>query len=755
TIQFDPVSSTQVSTMLTGAVAASPGWFGTDYLPATTSGCVLYGDPLNRKATVLIGAGDRIGDGAEIRIQIDTGITNPAEIADYTLSIATSQEPNPVSSDPYSIAAPYVAPMPGIVEVFNPEGIKVYSANGPSAIQACLDKATSPGYMVEIGPGTYSENPVFLSGGTAVLAAGSAEETIVKGQWTIAVTDAITKKPTIIQGLTLEPAGGKVIAVNAGGDRITVKDCLIRKKSVFVPDTEGPETLITINADQVMVQNCSIDTTAGQAWDTGILVEETGPIFGTTITGCSFNLDMSSFYADDCGIDVFGGGRVTVTGCTFTGNSGIGYRNLSESYTFDSITGNAFTGLSKAVYYYNSSGQLTLKENTITGSTVAPVATAITATGAVELYGFSRVTMERNTLADNNGYSLIIGDAADPTQVSMAGNILSGNVYGTKNRNLTGMLDAILNYWGDPSGPTTVDNPGGTGDPIAGPSAGGGPIEYRPWLNAPVTSIKADQTISDGGTLDKSTTVGISYTSTCAVNGVSLMRYAANPGPSNPPYPVLEEGYYGVDSPNAACTTTLLFYNPNITQDSKVYYYDTLRRVWVMCSDQGVAGDGAYVYTVIQNYGNPSNANLGGAIFALVDQKSIPEAPYLGVPCVGEYDVPIEPVFAWGAVPGAVRYEITVSDDPSFTTIAFSHNVEDFTFYKTSAGEALDPNTTYYWKVRGILEDSYDPGTPATAYSVGIFTTESSTAFRGDVNGDGFVNVLDMTLIARIILGLD
>ena len=86
-------------------------------------------------------------------------------------------------------------------------------------------------------------------------------------------------------------------------------------------------------------------------------------------------------------------------------------------------------------------------------------------------------------------------------------------------------------------------------------------------------------------------------------------------------------------------------------------------------------------------------------------------------------------MFTWGAVPGSIRYEIALSEDPTFTIIEWSYNV-DQTFYKVD--EPLRFDTTYYWRVRGVLGEPYQEfgqwKTPSTPWTVGIFTTASEPA---------------------------
>lgn len=104
----------------------------------------------------------------------------------------------------------------------------------------------------------------------------------------------------------------------------------------------------------------------------------------------------------------------------------------------------------------------------------------------------------------------------------------------------------------------------------------------------------------------------------------------------------------------------------------------------------------------------------------------------LAGPAVGATDVPVQPVLSWSAYSGALWYEVTVSEDPSFAIPEFSHNVKGNTFYGVTADEALKNSTTYYWRVRGVTAEPYVQGaaviTPSGPWSTGAFTTVAAAA---------------------------
>jgi len=103
------------------------------------------------------------------------------------------------------------------------------------------------------------------------------------------------------------------------------------------------------------------------------------------------------------------------------------------------------------------------------------------------------------------------------------------------------------------------------------------------------------------------------------------------------------------------------------------------------------------------------------------------EAPFdVSGPAVGSGEVSTMPVLTWGAYPGAIHYELALSEDPSFQIPEWSHNVDN-NFY--AVADALDYSTTYYWRVRGVTGESYTVRrsvvVPAGPWVTGVFTTEA------------------------------
>jgi hypothetical protein len=104
--------------------------------------------------------------------------------------------------------------------------------------------------------------------------------------------------------------------------------------------------------------------------------------------------------------------------------------------------------------------------------------------------------------------------------------------------------------------------------------------------------------------------------------------------------------------------------------------------------------------------------------------EDIAEPFAISGPAAGASDVSLTPTLVWSQYPGAIRYQVELSEDPTFAILEWSYNV-DSTFYKLS--EPLKYSTTYYWRVRGVTAEPYLVGrnwvTPAGEWATGVFTT--------------------------------
>jgi hypothetical protein len=201
----------------------------------------------------------------------------------------------------------------------------------------------------------------------------------------------------------------------------------------------------------------------------------TGSISGGTIRGNE--CDAPSCSSDivngvqSGGVLTFGSGKVSVSKAVITAND-IGV--LSDSVPVTSsvaVTGNAISD-NRYVGVFNDSGTMTVSSDSISGNSVAGLATV-----AFSGYGDTiNLTMSNSTLS-GNGKAVwttsdgLAGDAA-PRKLNLEHNIFTGNTDGVVN-DLTTIVDAKNSYWDAADGPSVWSF--GTGQSVSAN------VNFFPW----------------------------------------------------------------------------------------------------------------------------------------------------------------------------------------------------------------------------------------------------------------------------------
>jgi len=278
----------------------------------------------------------------------------------------------------------------------------------------------------------------------------------------------------------------------------------------------------------------------------------------------------------------------------------------------------------------------------------------------VHMCGDSFITIRNNTIIDNeyggiaifsSNYITIMGNSIENSQryygvaihesghVCVIGNLMTGNSKGIwlthSSEDIVTVyndivdnteygafaddqsnLDARLNWWGDPTGPSGVGP--GNGDPVSSN------VIYEPWLTAPITSepdavglVAYNKSAQDEVLTFPNMNMEISLIGSA---NVFIALYKSNPGTD------LEGDigiYIDIYIPDAS----------QLTQISVKIYYDETRiqflglressltmhwwdgSEWRICSDAGVNTDENYVWAVIGWNTKPSLTDLSGTAF--------------------------------------------------------------------------------------------------------------------------------------------
>jgi hypothetical protein len=671
-----------------------------------------------------------LGNGALFSLTIGavSGVVNPGTPGSYTLTLATQTALGvpieaAVTSAAYTIVVPGILPLPGIVSAYSASGILM--SQSTSINTGIL--AAGIGGRVEVAAGYYDENAVINANvaGQTIIATGAAGTVIIKdvnnsgtgGVMAVSVAPVVAgvTPGVTIDGFVIQPSAtapqADMLTITAAASYVTIQNCTINS---------GTNSCINVIAASTnnAVKKSTLDATGAIGAKIGVVAAGQVAVSDTTIkVGASAT---SQAMTSAAGAPLL---PTSMTNCTVTGSSGLGVSVTAGVMTITTST------LEKMLYALSITGGTV----TMTGSTVSACGGATAGTNpAIQLTTGTTATLYNNTIKDTTAgnYAVMVGAAFVTPQMNF--NNFTGNAL---NLNDLKGINAENNYWGASTGPA------------AGSVVYAATTSTTPWLNAASTKSVAAYAASS---IVSRATVGVDVTSTKggvleAVEFIAVSQYSGNPEISTPPIAGTGKviSYYdvyvkditpGVSTPD---TVQILFYNSAITAYTKVYYAGSVSGIWTEPSKWGVNVPAGYAYCTVSTATvpatNPTILELNALPFALVEDKTT-AAPAItaaagGSPVIGSYDVSINPMFTWGVVPGAIRYEIALSEDPTFAIPEWSYNVDN-NFYKVD--EALRYDTTYYWRVRGVLGEPFQEAgawkTPSTPWATGIFTTEAEPA---------------------------
>jgi hypothetical protein len=726
----------------TATITAGPGWItgGTAWGGPTWGGggAFALGAAGTNSIVYTLVAGDEIGESAEVRVNVTGGITNPAAPGTYQLTVKTSKEVVAVSSNSYSITEPTINPLPGIVLAKNAAGILMGQFN---SIKDAIETAGIGG-RIEVGPGYYDDetastvdpanNPagpiIARHAGQTIIATGEPGTVVIKnvtsagggGEIQVTAVGTVTS-PVVIDGLTFETpvAAGvpaNMIDITAAARYITVQNCVITPGGTSGVNVAG-------GAANIKIMNNTINTVALKG-HTAIVNNGKTTISGNTINVAATCTGIAN---DDPNAPAATSALapVVISGNTITGASGTGITTANTSAAgaagYVSLTNNTLTGLNQA---------LTVTDGTVTatGNTFDACGAAVPVTHAIAVAANGNLKLKENTIKNTT--------ATGAYAISNAGNLTArfNNITGnTKNVLGTGAVVTTIdhNWWGATTGAAAGSVVGATATfPLGATSSSG---TYTTGANALTaqTTVGIDVAVLKNGaphTAASGDMIGVSKLDECPVSTTPAIAGAGG-----------VKGYYDIyfiDGGNGADKLQIKIYG-DVGPYTKVYYSGGLTGAWIECSDSGVNAAAGYAYIIVQAGTSPSLAEMTGTPFALVEDKTV-AAPNIsaaagGNPVIGAYDISIEPMFTWQAVPGAIRYELAICEDPTFAVIERNYAPEQ-PFVKVE--EALRYSTTYYWRVRGVLGEPEGSGatrvTPATPWTVGIFTTMDEPVEAGE-----------------------
>jgi len=189
------------------------------------------------------------------------------------------------------------------------------------------------------------------------------------------------------------------------------------------------------------------------------------------------------------------------------------------------------------------------------------------------------------------------------------------------NENSAEAVNALLNWWGNASGPSHSANPSGTGDAVSDS------VNFTPWLNVEYAAVKS--TATDGSTYTVDAKADASATVIKTGSGTPFIwvaSYAENPGGVFPTTAIGKWIDVYFDSSSGVTQAEIrLYYTPaeitalNLKEGSlRLYWWDSdsSNPKWVVCSSSGVNNVDHYIWARIKPAGTPTLNDLTGTPFA-------------------------------------------------------------------------------------------------------------------------------------------
>ena len=691
--------------------------------------------PAAQTLTITPSATTIIGAGSIVQLTIGSAatayVTNPPTIGTYSLTVATQTGATPpvaieaaVTSVAYSIVAPAILPLPGVVERYNSAGVLMEQTN---LLQTALTNSTA-GDSILVGAGTYDEA---ITIATSVTVTGNAATTIIKdtngsggtdGTVTISFVGTATTG-AVFDGFTVM---GNLVAADAlsiTGHKVTVRNCIFTKPGTATTAAAqnmvnyAPGALPTLAST---ITNCVFDTSLGTVIDNGIKVAAGANAIGLTVSGCTFTVD-GAIALEDSAVDTSGVGTallpITISGNTIAGASGIGVTVTAGVAT---VSDNTLSGLNQAVTV--TAGTATITGNTIDNCGLAVSTTAAAGKAAIGVTATTALSITNNNISNGPNDIIEITVGATSSNINMMFNNLTDNAKGIDNNDTVtaNTLNATHNWWGVASGPATGMN-----------VTDGAVNDTTSYLGGEATGNFA----LASATLITKTTVGVDVTATPAVATapaiIGVANYTANPQAATP-LPAIAGGFYDVYLADATAGDTasvlVKFYNANITANTTVYVWGTLGGGWqpVTAAAQGVNLFEGFAYANISTTTTPSVVALAGTPFALCEAPvAALTTPTLSSPDTGDDTVSLTPVFTWEAVATADGYYFEFADNANFVAPLVKLDGDYGRLIVTAYAYVteLPYSTPYYWRVKAVKGTVEAGNLAQSAWSTSVFVT--------------------------------
>ena len=333
-----------------------------------------------------------------------------------------------------------------------------------SSIQDAVN-AADPGDEIRVGPGTFTEqvtvneqvsllgNQVGVDASSASRTGLPATETVVTGPggttpFNVTVSDVVIDGFTV-EGVTSGTTFGFGIVLGAGTSGSEIRNNIIQNNIAGLSLANASATNQTVIEGNLFRNN-----------------NQPGPVSGTGIYTDQFNA----------------GGALTnvlIQDNTFENNDNvavlIGPTDASLPASNITIADNVMTDNGNGILLFNTLNSA-ITGNEITGSAGSQIVIG---------GGVDGLTIANNIIEDGLSRGIRIGDFGGGSanqNITITGNSIEGNAGAgleIEPGGYIGTLNAENNFWGSASGPTSPENPGGTGQAIIDPN---NQVDFEPFL---------------------------------------------------------------------------------------------------------------------------------------------------------------------------------------------------------------------------------------------------------------------------------
>jgi hypothetical protein len=696
-------SSFTVGSSITATITAGSGLISSAGTTASQPSVTSHGGSTTKGQTVIftLGTGDQIGARAQVSINITAGVLNPSIAGNYTLTIATSQEPSAVPSGAFSIVNPSTGGPPGVVSVYNSAGTMMTQYNSLNSALNYVIANNLSGATIKLTNGTFDDLAgAYTASVTLTGTDPSSSNVILKGTAPWSLTGA----KVALNTLTVSGSNTDLLTLGgANTTAATITGCNFYGGALTI-SALGPGATNVISS-------CNFTVKSGSA---GLIPA----VAGTTVTNSNFTVAGS-------GIGINAGVAVTVSGCTFNGaadssttETGIGIALTGGSGT--NINTSTFTGLAPALS--DTTASANFNGNTVTNYGVANTGlyNAIMVTGLPAAPG---LYVMNNKITNSPQYIISVnGGAGSDAAVYVMDNNFSGNVKNANNAVAGVKLNVSHNYWG-----------GGANNPASTPS-----VDYSNPLGAAPTTA-AFGTGASGMTLDATANIGVNITASTGATVLGAAVLSFNPVSASIPAHDSVLKFWDIfgAGPNntAVARANIDFYGttaaPITPQNSALLMYDSVNNTWTDIHGF-VDAAGNRIQITVGSSGNITPAQFTDAIIALVTFPFVGSSPITSFPPLypanGAINVPIDDVtFNWPQVTGTgITYQFALakaSNNNSVNEFAIVDYTDTTLTNAEPCQETLQPGTVYWWEVRAVILDSGGNVAATGPWSINMFTT--------------------------------